>query len=61
MITQEDIHRSGATNIPDLLRRTPGLEVAQVSHSIWAIRARGFNGQHSNKLLLLIDSITWRF
>ena len=26
VITQEDIHRSGATNIPDLLRMVPGLE-----------------------------------
>jgi iron complex outermembrane receptor protein len=55
VITQEDIHRSGATNIPDLLRMVPGLEVAQVTPSIWAISARGFNSQYSNKLLVLID------
>ncbi len=55
VITQEDIRRSGATNIPDLLRMVPGLEVAQVTASIWAISARGFNSQYSNKLLVLID------
>jgi iron complex outermembrane receptor protein len=58
VITQEDIHRSGATNIPDLLRMAPGLEVAQINPSIWAISARGFNGEYSNKLLVLIDGRT---
>ena len=28
VINQEDIRRSGATNIPDLLRMAPGVEVA---------------------------------
>jgi iron complex outermembrane recepter protein len=55
VITQEDIHRSGAIDIPDLLRMVPGLEVAQITPSIWAITARGFNSQYSNKLLVLID------
>src|SRR6202161_4365356 len=58
VITQEDIHRSGATNIPDVLRMVPGLEVAQINPSTWAISARGFNGQYSNKLLVLIDGRT---
>jgi iron complex outermembrane receptor protein len=58
VITQEDIHRSGAANIPDLLRMVPGLEVAQVTPSVWAISARGFNSQYSNKLLVLIDGRT---
>jgi iron complex outermembrane recepter protein len=58
VITPEDIRRSGATNIPDLLRMVPGLEVAQINPSTWAISARGFNGQYSNKLLVLIDGRT---
>src|SRR4029077_5638453 len=33
VITQEDIRRSGATNIPDLLRMVPGLDVAQINGS----------------------------
>src|SRR6266571_1203554 len=45
VITQEDIRRSGATNIPDLLRTVPGLDVAQVNGSTWAIGSRGFNQQ----------------
>jgi outer membrane cobalamin receptor len=58
VITQEDIRRSGATNIPDLLRMVPGLDVAQVNSSTWAISSRGFNDQAANKLLVLIDGRT---
>jgi iron complex outermembrane receptor protein len=58
VITQEDIRRSGAIDIPDVLRMVPGLEVAQINASTWAISARGFNGQYSNKLLVLIDGRT---
>ena len=55
VITQEDILRSGATNIPDLLRIVPGLDVSQINANNWAISARGFNHQFENKLLVLID------
>jgi diguanylate cyclase (GGDEF)-like protein len=55
VITQEDIRRSGATNIPDLLRMVPGLDVAQINGNTWAISSRGFNLQFANKLLVLID------
>ena len=58
VITTEDIRRSGATNIPDLLRMVPGLDVAQINPSIWAISSRGFNGEYSDKLLVLIDGRT---
>ena len=55
VISQEDIRRSGATVIPDLLRMVPGLDVAQINANTWAISARGFNLQFANKLLVLID------
>jgi iron complex outermembrane receptor protein len=55
VISQEDIRHSGATNIPDLLRMVPGLDVAQINANTWAISARGFNHQFSDKLLVLID------
>src|ERR1700733_5425019 len=54
-ITQGDIARSGATNIPDVWRMAPGLDVAQINASTWAVSARGLNGQFSNELLVLID------
>ena len=37
VITSDDIRRSGATNIPDLLRMVPGLDVAQINSNTWAI------------------------
>src|ERR1039458_7413750 len=40
----EDIRRSGALNIPDLLGMVPGVDVAQIDASYWAISVRGFNG-----------------
>ncbi len=55
VITQDDIRRSGATNIPDLLRLAPGVDVARVDANRWAISIRGFNDQHANKVLVLID------
>ena len=55
VITQEDIRRSGATNIPDLLRMVPGVDVARVDHSNWAISIRGFSDVYANKVLVLID------
>ena len=55
VITSEDIRRSGVTNVPDLLRMVPGLHVASIDSSSWAITARGFNSQFANKLLVMID------
>jgi len=58
VITQEDIHRSGSTNIPDLLRMVPGLNVAQINANSWAISSRGLNDLFSNELLVLVDGRT---
>ena len=58
VITGEDIHRSGATSLPEALRLAPNLEVAQVNSHDWAISARGFNNTLANKLLVMIDGRT---
>jgi iron complex outermembrane recepter protein len=58
VISAEDIRRSGATTIPDLLRTVPGLLVAQIDANKWAVTARGFSGRFANKLLVLIDGRT---
>ncbi|MEX2015348.1 MAG: TonB-dependent receptor plug domain-containing protein, partial [Candidatus Hydrogenedentales bacterium] len=55
VITSEDIRRSPARTLPDLLRTVPGLNVAQLDASKWSVTARGFGGRYSNKLLVLID------
>ena len=58
VITQEDIQRSGVTNIPDVLRMAPGVQVARIGAGKWAVTARGFNGRFANKLLVLLDGRT---
>lgn len=55
VISQDDIRRSGSTNIPDLLRMVPGLQVARIDANKWAVSIRGFNGRFANKLLVLRD------
>jgi iron complex outermembrane recepter protein len=55
VISNEDIKRSGATNIPDALRLAPGLDVAKIDANKWAVTSRGFNSRRANKLLVLID------
>jgi iron complex outermembrane recepter protein len=58
VITHDDIIRSGAATIPEMLRLAPNLEVAQINATAYAISARGFNGQIADKLLVLIDGRT---
>jgi len=55
VITEEDIRRGGHRTLADALRMVPGVDVAQITSSIWAISARGFNDRFSTKLLVLID------
>lgn len=55
VIDQEAIKRSGVTSVPEALRMAPGIDVARINNSKWAITARGFNGRFANKLLVLID------
>ena len=55
VITRDDIRRSGHATLPEVLRMAPGVQVAQVSASKWAISMRGFNDLYSNKLLVLVD------
>src|SRR6185437_15066344 len=45
IVTADDIRRSGAMNIPEALRQVPGMQVAQLDSSEWAISARGFNDE----------------
>src|SRR5437867_2786351 len=58
VITQEDIRRSGASSLPEILRLATNLQVAQVDSRQWAIGARGFNSTTANKLLVLIGGRT---
>jgi len=54
-LSSEEIRRSGATSIPEILRLIPGVQVARINGHSYAITVRGFNRQFSNKLLVMID------
>ncbi len=58
VITAQDIRRSGAMTLPEVLRLAPNLQVARSTSSQYAISARGFNTTTANKLLVLIDGRT---
>ena len=58
VINEDDIRHSGATTIPDLLRMVPGVQVASIDGTSWAVSVRGFNGLFANKLLVMIDGRT---
>ena len=55
VMTQEDIRRSGATSIPDILRLIPGVNVAQIDSGKWAVGVRGFQGRLSRAVRVMID------
>ncbi|WP_052813285.1 TonB-dependent receptor plug domain-containing protein [Desulfonatronum thioautotrophicum] len=55
VISNEDIRRSGAKNIPEALRMAPGVQVSAIANNKWAISIRGFAERFSNKLLVLVD------
>jgi iron complex outermembrane receptor protein len=57
VLTREDIRRAGATSLPELLRRVPGLQVARLSSREWSISARGFSDP-PDKFLVLVDGRT---
>lgn len=55
VISAEDIRRSGAQSLPDILRMAPGVEVSQIDNGRYAVSVRGFNGRFANKLQVLVD------
>ena len=55
VITDEDIRQSGATDLPTVLRRVPGIEVMQMSGADFDVSARGDNQPFANKMLVMVD------
>src|SRR5690349_21116876 len=47
VMTQEDIRRSGATSLPELMRLIPGVHVARIDSDHWAVGVRGFGDSFS--------------
>jgi iron complex outermembrane receptor protein len=55
VITNDMIRRSGATEIPEVLRMVPGLDVARISANKWAVGIRGLTARFNRNLLVQID------
>ncbi len=55
VVTDEDIRHSGATDIPTVLRRIPGIEVMQTTGADFNVSARGNNQLTANKMLVMVD------
>src|SRR6267142_1721047 len=54
-ITADEIRMTGAVTLPEILRRVPGIDVAEMDPSDTNISFRGFNRRVANKVLVLVD------
>lgn len=55
ILTAEDIRRSAARTIPDLLRQVPGVNVRQNSRGSYDVAIRGYNQGNAERILVLVD------
>ena len=55
VITGDEIRMTGAATIPEILRRVPGIDVAEMNPSDTNVSIRGFNRRLANKVLVLVD------
>lgn len=55
IITAQDIERSGATDLPTILSRVPGLDILPWSAGSADIGVRGYDTQMSPRLLVLVN------
>ena len=55
IITDKEIRSSGAQDIPDLLRRYAGVDVARNFRDHADVNIRGYNQPYANRLLVLIN------
>lgn len=58
VLTAEEIRRSAAASIPEVLRLAPGVEVARIDNNKWSIGIRGFGSRLARSVLVLIDGRT---
>jgi iron complex outermembrane receptor protein len=58
VITSDDIRRSAATTVPELLRTVPGLLVSRLSGHQWSVSSRTPGGRYVANLLVLVDGRT---
>jgi iron complex outermembrane receptor protein len=57
VITQEDIAKSGARNIPDLFYRVPGMQVRKISGNEYDVSIRAASTRFVANILVLLDGV----
>jgi outer membrane cobalamin receptor len=55
VVTAEDIHYSGLTNIPEILQFYPGIDMLKLDRHRWAVGVRGLHDLFSDRTLVLIN------
>ncbi|MGH8198942.1 MAG: TonB-dependent receptor plug domain-containing protein [Steroidobacteraceae bacterium] len=55
VVTSGQIASTGAMNVPEAIRYVPGINIAQMTASQWAVSSRGFASVNSPDLLVLSD------
>ncbi len=58
VITADEIRRSGATSIPEILRRVPGLDVRLITATDGELGLRGFAYEITDRVLVMVDGRT---
>ena len=54
-VTADKIHLSGQTNIPEILRFVPGIDVGRIDRNHYSVGIRGLSSAVSNRVLVLIN------
>ena len=55
IITADQIRRSGADNLPDILRMVPGIDVRRYGFAAAEVGIRGYNKPYNPRLLVLVN------
>ena len=55
VLDQRDVRQSGATTIPDLLRKVPGIQVREIAPGDYLVSLRGIGGLTGNNVVVLVD------
>ncbi len=55
IVTQDDIRRSGAQSIPDVLQFVPGVDVRRYGLADVEVGIRGYNQPYNSRLLVLVN------
>jgi len=55
VVTADDIHYSGLTNLPEILQFVPGIDYGRIDRNQYAVGVRGLEEHFSDRMVTLID------